>query len=199
MFPFRFPLLGVGEDADEFLEGVRAAEEDDYGTTQFERAFTFSVALTLDLACCQLRERYTHGGQFARSGGEQSADQLLRDHVSIGHSSNAFGMLFKQGSIQLCCRIEGCTTDMTNYKTYRQTHKVCEIHAKAPIGKTPIDILAYYGRGTPIPFSESQQLDSKAGICNRRPQILFKQTEKVTKLFGYSDFIMPLSVLLIVG
>ncbi|GKF68629.1 hypothetical protein Tco_0198308, partial [Tanacetum coccineum] len=41
---------------------------------------------------------YTHGGQSARSGGEQSAAQLLRDHVLIGHSSNAFGILCKQAS-----------------------------------------------------------------------------------------------------
>ncbi|GKB42456.1 hypothetical protein Tco_0887398 [Tanacetum coccineum] len=33
--------VGVGEDADEFSEGVRAAEEDNSRTTQFELVFTF--------------------------------------------------------------------------------------------------------------------------------------------------------------
>ncbi|GKA57110.1 hypothetical protein Tco_0756298, partial [Tanacetum coccineum] len=86
--------VGVGEDADEFSKGVRATEEDNSGTTQFELVFTFSVALRLNQTCCQLRN--THGGQFTRSGGEQSAARLLRDHVLIGHSSSAFGILCKQ-------------------------------------------------------------------------------------------------------
>ncbi|GKB12231.1 hypothetical protein Tco_0846154 [Tanacetum coccineum] len=122
--------VGVGEDADEFSKGVRAAEEDNSGTTQFELVFTFSVALRLNQTCCQLRERSgtkeivgaqgykvdlenfrvgyacTDGDavimdyfailMFAQSGGEQSAARLLRDHVLIGHSSNAFGILCKQ-------------------------------------------------------------------------------------------------------
>ncbi|GJZ29649.1 ribonuclease H-like domain-containing protein [Tanacetum coccineum] len=113
--------VGDGENADEFLEGVGAAEEDDSGMAQFELAFTFSAALRLNQTCCQLCERssstketvgahgyevdlenvrvgYTHGGQFARSGGEQSAARLLTDHVLIGHSSNAFDILCKQGT-----------------------------------------------------------------------------------------------------
>ncbi|GKD64998.1 3-epi-6-deoxocathasterone 23-monooxygenase, partial [Tanacetum coccineum] len=43
--------------------------------------------------------RYTRVGQFARSGGEQSVAQLPRDHVSVGHSSNAFGILHVYASI----------------------------------------------------------------------------------------------------
>ncbi|GKD25317.1 hypothetical protein Tco_1231531 [Tanacetum coccineum] len=113
--------VGVGEDADEFSEGVKAVEEDDSGMMQFELAFTFSAALRLKQTCCQLCERssstketveaqgyevdlenvrvgYTHGGQFSRSGGEQSAARLLTDHILIGHSSNAFDILCKQGT-----------------------------------------------------------------------------------------------------
>nr|XP_043625158.1 squamosa promoter-binding protein 1-like [Erigeron canadensis] len=37
------------------------------------------------------------------------------------------------GTIHPYCQVEGCTIDMTNCKTYHRRHKVCEVHAKAPI------------------------------------------------------------------
>ncbi|KAI3764990.1 hypothetical protein L2E82_15009 [Cichorium intybus] len=37
------------------------------------------------------------------------------------------------GSVQAYCQVEGCTTDMSNCKTYHRRHKVCEVHSKAPI------------------------------------------------------------------
>nr|WEY03294.1 squamosa promoter-binding-like protein 1 [Gorteria diffusa] len=37
------------------------------------------------------------------------------------------------GSTIPSCQVEGCTYDMSNCKTYHRRHKVCEIHAKAPI------------------------------------------------------------------
>ncbi|KAJ9566471.1 hypothetical protein OSB04_002437 [Centaurea solstitialis] len=37
------------------------------------------------------------------------------------------------GSTQPFCQVEDCTTDMSRAKTYHRRHKVCEVHAKAPI------------------------------------------------------------------
>ncbi|PWA75293.1 SBP-like protein [Artemisia annua] len=37
------------------------------------------------------------------------------------------------GQTQPFCQVEECITDMSRCKTYHRRHKVCEIHAKAPI------------------------------------------------------------------
>ncbi|KAI3740691.1 hypothetical protein L2E82_31162 [Cichorium intybus] len=37
------------------------------------------------------------------------------------------------GPTQPFCQVAECTTDMTRSKTYHRRHKVCEVHAKAPI------------------------------------------------------------------
>ncbi|GJU91930.1 squamosa promoter-binding protein 1-like protein [Tanacetum coccineum] len=60
------------------------------------------------------------------------------DDENFGEGSRKKKVLGKRasgsaGSIQPCCQVEGCTTDMTNCKTYHRRHKVCEVHAKAPI------------------------------------------------------------------
>ncbi|KAJ0653970.1 putative plus-end-directed kinesin ATPase [Helianthus annuus] len=44
---------------------------------------------------------------------------------------------------------------------------------------TSLDIFADMGLESPLPFPESRQLDSKAGICNRPLKVAFKQTQKV--------------------
>ncbi|KAM7525079.1 hypothetical protein LguiA_014981 [Lonicera macranthoides] len=36
-------------------------------------------------------------------------------------------------SAQPSCQVEHCTTNMTGAKTYHRRHKVCELHAKAPV------------------------------------------------------------------
>ncbi|KAI3669796.1 hypothetical protein L6452_41208 [Arctium lappa] len=51
--------------------------------------------------------------------------------------------------------------------------------AKAP---TPFDIFADLGIESPLPFPESRQLDSKAGICNRPIQEVFIQTQKMVPI-----------------
>ncbi|KAA8515233.1 hypothetical protein F0562_018537 [Nyssa sinensis] len=37
------------------------------------------------------------------------------------------------GSTQPCCQVENCTADMTDAKKYHRRHKVCGLHAKAPV------------------------------------------------------------------
>ncbi|XP_023763911.1 squamosa promoter-binding protein 1 [Lactuca sativa] len=37
------------------------------------------------------------------------------------------------GPTQPVCHVANCTTDMTRSKAYHRRHKVCEVHAKAPI------------------------------------------------------------------
>ncbi|XP_071711200.1 kinesin-like protein KIN-4A [Rutidosis leptorrhynchoides] len=49
---------------------------------------------------------------------------------------------------------------------------------KAP-APTALDIFADMGIESPLPFPESRELDSKAGICNRPLQVVYKQTEKM--------------------
>ncbi|XP_047318575.1 squamosa promoter-binding protein 2-like [Impatiens glandulifera] len=34
---------------------------------------------------------------------------------------------------QVCCQVENCGAQFTNSKQYYRRHKVCEVHAKAPI------------------------------------------------------------------
>lgn len=57
------------------------------------------------------------------------------DDENFGEGSRKKKVMGKRGSgsIQPCCQVEGCTNDMTNCKTYHRRHKVCEVHAKAPI------------------------------------------------------------------
>ncbi|XP_059658942.1 squamosa promoter-binding protein 1-like [Cornus florida] len=37
------------------------------------------------------------------------------------------------GSAQPCCQVENCIADMTDARKYHRRHKVCELHAKAPV------------------------------------------------------------------
>ncbi|GAA0152542.1 hypothetical protein Leryth_010073 [Lithospermum erythrorhizon] len=37
------------------------------------------------------------------------------------------------GTASLCCQVEKCEADLTDSKKYHKRHKVCEVHAKAPV------------------------------------------------------------------
>ncbi|KAM7503425.1 hypothetical protein LguiB_002329 [Lonicera macranthoides] len=37
------------------------------------------------------------------------------------------------GSSMKCCQAENCTVDLSDAKQYHKRHKVCELHAKAPV------------------------------------------------------------------
>lgn len=37
------------------------------------------------------------------------------------------------GSATLCCQVEDCMANMSDAKAYHRRHKVCELHAKAPV------------------------------------------------------------------
>ncbi|KAI3726307.1 hypothetical protein L1987_66104 [Smallanthus sonchifolius] len=56
------------------------------------------------------------------------------------------------------------------------TTLVPSLKGKAP---TPLDIFADMGIEFPLPFPESRQHDSQAGVCNRPLQVVFKQTQKM--------------------
>ncbi|KAI3777124.1 hypothetical protein L1987_46918 [Smallanthus sonchifolius] len=61
-------------------------------------------------------------------------------------------------------------------------------------GKAPIslDIFADMGIESPLPFPESRQLDSNAGICNRPIQVVLKQTQKMIPMAHMSMKKLPL-------
>ncbi|KAI3760939.1 hypothetical protein L1987_51343 [Smallanthus sonchifolius] len=61
-------------------------------------------------------------------------------------------------------------------------------------GKAPIslDIFADMGIESPLPFPESRQLDSNAGICNRSIQVVLKQTQKMIPMAHMSMKKLPL-------
>ncbi|KVI00999.1 squamosa promoter-binding protein 1-like [Cynara cardunculus var. scolymus] len=51
-----------------------------------------------------------------------------RKKATMGRRGSVSG-----GPTQPFCQVEECTTDMSRSKTYHRRHKVCEVHAKAPI------------------------------------------------------------------
>ncbi|KAF5766321.1 putative plus-end-directed kinesin ATPase [Helianthus annuus] len=57
---------------------------------------------------------------------------------------------------------------------------------------TSLDIFADMGLESPLPFPESRQLDSKAGICNRPLKVAFKQTQKMIPMAHVSMKKLPL-------
>ncbi|KAM0003775.1 putative plus-end-directed kinesin ATPase [Helianthus debilis subsp. tardiflorus] len=57
---------------------------------------------------------------------------------------------------------------------------------------TSLDIFADMGLESPLPFPESRQLDSKAGICNRPLKVAFKQTQKMIPMAHLSMKKLPL-------
>ncbi|KAK9067039.1 hypothetical protein SSX86_014363 [Deinandra increscens subsp. villosa] len=69
------------------------------------------------------------------------------------------------------------------------TTSVPSVKGKAP---TPLDIFADMGIEFPLPFPESRQLDSNAGICNRPLQTVFKQTQKMIPMSHVSMKKLPL-------
>nr|GEV82335.1 kinesin-like protein KIN-4A [Tanacetum cinerariifolium] len=95
--------------------------------------------------------------------------------------------------------IEEKVMQTTRGKTSSKKSK--ETEGQAQKGKAPIDIFAELGLGSPLPFPASRELDSKAGICNRPLQTVFKQTQKVGEvpwflplpLKPYQPFVMTFS------
>ncbi|KAJ9563036.1 hypothetical protein OSB04_008196 [Centaurea solstitialis] len=85
----------------------------------------------------------TKSGRVVKSMNDRLKNEMMEegeedDDENFGEGSRKKKVLGKRGSgsggsIQPCCQVEGCTTDMTNCKTYHRRHKVCELHAKAPI------------------------------------------------------------------
>ncbi|CAI9282887.1 unnamed protein product [Lactuca saligna] len=75
------------------------------------------------------------------------------------------------------------TRDKTPTRKSRETEKQPATSASLPPlkGKAPttLDIFADMGIGPPLPFPESKESDSNAGICNRPVKVLYKQTEKM--------------------
>ncbi|KAL9999105.1 putative plus-end-directed kinesin ATPase transcription factor bZIP family [Helianthus debilis subsp. tardiflorus] len=81
--------------------------------------------------------------------------------------------------------IEQNARDKTPSKKLKET----TTKGKAP---TPLDIFADMGIEYPLPFPESRQLDSEAGICNRPLPVVFKQTQKMIPMAHVSMKKSPL-------
>nr|XP_043615607.1 kinesin-like protein KIN-4A [Erigeron canadensis] len=76
--------------------------------------------------------------------------------------------------------------DKTPSKKSKETDGQVATTTSAPSkkGKAPtaFDIFADMGIEFPLPFPESRELDSKAGICNRPVQVVFEQTQKMVPI-----------------
>ncbi|KAK6917589.1 SBP domain [Dillenia turbinata] len=66
-------------------------------------------------------------------------DQCYYDNKKKKGGSGAVGCSKKAGNTSggsgssLSCQVENCTAVMTDARRYHRRHKVCEIHAKAPV------------------------------------------------------------------
>nr|XP_043609840.1 squamosa promoter-binding protein 1 [Erigeron canadensis] len=76
-------------------------------------------------------------GRVIRSMDNRFSNEIMGDWEQEDDDSRKKAAMGKRGSgsgqTLPFCQVEGCTTDMTRSKPYHRRHKVCEVHAKAPI------------------------------------------------------------------
>lgn len=60
------------------------------------------------------------------NGGEQEQEEAIEKKQKGRATSSST-------SSGVSCQVERCTADMSRAKQYHKRHKVCEVHAKAPV------------------------------------------------------------------
>ncbi|KAI3829286.1 hypothetical protein L1987_03405 [Smallanthus sonchifolius] len=84
---------------------------------------------------------YGHGkfGRVLREGMDdkfinEMMEEWIQDDDNNDDDERKKGIMGKKGSGSGgFCQVEDCRSDMSRAKTYHRRHKVCELHAKAPI------------------------------------------------------------------
>ncbi|XP_051129113.1 squamosa promoter-binding protein 2-like [Andrographis paniculata] len=70
------------------------------------------------------------------------------------------------GGSRPCCLVENCEADLTGCKKYHQRHRVCEVHAKAPV--VLVDGLRQRFCQQCSRFHEVLEFDQSKRSCRRR-------------------------------
>ncbi|KAM7280920.1 hypothetical protein ACFE04_008054 [Oxalis oulophora] len=64
---------------------------------------------------------------------EEEGSGVDQDKKKTGFGRRGSGSGGSGGALSPCCVVEKCGADLTDAKRYHKRHKVCEIHAKAPV------------------------------------------------------------------
>ncbi|KAL0362673.1 UNVERIFIED_CONTAM: Squamosa promoter-binding protein 2 [Sesamum calycinum] len=89
--------------------------------------------------------------------------QLKKKKLSLGEGSGKVTGKAVAGGVAVvappCCLVENCEADLSCCKKYHQRHRVCEVHAKAPV--VLVD-------GLRQRFHELSEFDQTKRSCRRR-------------------------------
>lgn len=72
-----------------------------------------------------------------RLGEEKSLSDVLKDSKDSKTVSSPSGSSkrsrLQNGSQNMCCSVDGCSSDLSDCREYHRRHRVCEKHSKTPV------------------------------------------------------------------
>ncbi|KAL0353773.1 UNVERIFIED_CONTAM: Squamosa promoter-binding protein 2 [Sesamum angustifolium] len=96
--------------------------------------------------------------------------QLKKKKLSLGEGSGKVTGKAVAGGVAVvappCCLVENCEADLSCCKKYHQRHRVCEVHAKAPV--VLVDGLRQRFCQQCSRFHELSEFDQTKRSCRRR-------------------------------